>query len=144
VVQLNKMYQALTALKPFSLGIFLLLVTITLQSSFAIAQFCASSNDQSYTAQFHILDTNLLAPTEKTLTSIHQRATGLDNIESNEECFDCDCKCCPCCSSLSVTLVATNTTLAAPNSFVFNVSNNQLTNLFYSLLRPPKHQIRHS
>ena len=108
------------------LWIFLLVAFISLQSAFASADTCSSSNINLYNVEFSYLSNTFLV----------KKAVNSSLVDVGEECFDC--MFCPCCSNVMFSLAALQAPLDSSKSFLFSFESTRFDAPYYSFLRPPK------
>jgi len=120
------------ARKQLNFGCCIMIALITLQSAFAVADTCASSwNDEQlneYQTQSQTIVADLITKSESVIAQ----------DVSHDDCLDCSCKCCPCCSSVTFTLASINEYFDPPTLITFGLHTLLFETPYYSLLRPPK------
>lgn len=126
--RLLNMLQAARTIRPSTLALYVLVAIIALQSTFVAAQMCSSNENNGYYSELSF----------KTNTLLYEDAAIKDQQNTIEECFDCDCKCCPCCSNVMFALAALKSSYKKPDSIQFYFEFSRFSTPYYSFLRPPK------
>jgi len=70
---------------------------------------------------------------------IYENEAAVEQEITENNCLDCDNKCCSCCSNNLVTLVAVRGEIKSAELLFNDIESTQFDSPYYSLLRPPKH-----
>ena len=132
MILLRNIFQPNKGWRDFNMLFYVMIVLITLQSAFAMADSCESSQNNErlseYYLQFNSIDAELVAENE----------AALEQEINQDECLDCNAKCCPCCSNNMFTLVSVNDDIKTAVLLVDGIEPTQFNRPYYSFLRPPK------
>ena len=112
----------------YTLVLYVLVTIITLQSTLVAAQLCPANENSTINSQLSFTINSAL----------NEEATAQVQPIDIEQCIDCGCKCCPCCSNSLFTLLASSPSTAKQQSTKFSVEQALSPTPYYSLLRPPK------
>jgi hypothetical protein len=142
MMQLGNLSHTTKVWQQLKIACYVLLALITLQSTFAVADTCIPNFSHNGISE-HQLDnitvnetTNVSALSSTKI--LVKKVLGEQN-DTDEECFDCDCKCCPCCSNIMFPLSLINKDIAVPEPTLFIFASLPISSLYDSLKRPPKH-----
>jgi hypothetical protein len=150
MMQLSNLSHTTKVWQQLKIACYVLLALITLQSTFAVADTCVPNLSHNGIGE-HQLDNITANETANvsTLNSAHNSELSSTKIlakkvlgeqsDTDEECFDCDCKCCPCCSNIMFPLSVVNKDIAVPEPALFIFASLPISSLYDSLKRPPKH-----
>jgi hypothetical protein len=111
----------------------LMVVLITLQSTLVMknSHICDATNK-------NISDQHL--QTKLAFTDHFSDKKSILNQEiSHDECLDCNCNACPCCSHIVLSLVSIKHYFSMLTLSIFDLKSSQIDTPYYTISRPPKH-----
>ncbi|MCJ8318139.1 MAG: hypothetical protein MJK12_00790 [Colwellia sp.] len=114
---------------------FILIALISMQSAFAVADSCLADLNNKEVSEPH-LQINDASCKAIEISLIKKSAEEQMLVDDN--CLDCDGKCCPCCSNVMFTLTHVNNEVKTSGLLYFTFESIQLSPRYYLLLRPPK------
>ncbi|TWX73898.1 hypothetical protein [Colwellia sp. C1TZA3] len=109
-----------------------MIALITLQSTFAMADSCDLNINNEPLIKQQMQLKSVAAEFLSTSESPFEQEINQD------ECLDCNDKCCPCCSSSMFTTLSVKTNIITPEIFSKRIESTKFDTLYYSFKRPPK------
>tara|TARA_R110000803_G_scaffold24450_1_gene58920 strand:+ start:3635 stop:4036 length:402 start_codon:yes stop_codon:yes gene_type:complete len=132
MIQLPNIFQPSKAWKHLKMGCYIMIALITLQSTFAMADSCNSNTNNE---QFAVQQMQLKSVVAELLSTSE---SPFEQDVNQDECLDCNDKCCSCCSSSMFTMLSVKTNIITPEIFSNTIESTKFDTLYYSFKRPPK------
>jgi hypothetical protein len=112
-----------------------MIALITLQSAFAMADSGGSNKNNQ------LLITQQMQLQSVAAEFVSTKYCTFEQEINQDECLDCNdkcCPCCPCCSSSMFIILSLRTNIITPEIFSNSIQSTKFDTLYYSFKRPPK------